>query len=728
MTILGFPLLDILVIVVYFAVVIWIGYRSMKHVADSTDYFLAGRKFGRFIQTFAAFGQGTSAETAVGTSTVVAKNGAAGIGFTLASGVVSMPIFWMTTMWYRRMRYLSLAEFFSERYNSKAMAGVYAISQTIMFMIVAALGFTAMSKTVAAIAEKPLSEYSQVELAERTLALEYQELRQADTATLTPRQIERLDELALHNPQRSFSYIDRTWLTILLAIVILLYAVTGGLEAAFITDTIQGIFIILLTLLLIPFAIGKINDIHGVSGIYGTFETFHKVLPESFFKVLGSANLPQFTWYYILAFGVMGIFNTGIQANQLTAAGSARDDEIARVGFLTGIFIKRYCTVIWGFIAMILIVLYGSEVADPDLVWGMACRDLLPVGLLGLMVACLMAALMSTADALMLTCSSLLTNSVFRPLFPNLSEKVYILAGRLFCVVYMVGGVSIALALDDVLTLFILMFSFNAIIAATFWFGMTWRRATRFAAWTSIIVTFLFTVLVPSTAPLFPGVRTAESLALMTEGYTVENTFQANQTDVTAREVEIVEWERQYERGGAAVGERPEALQIGKQITRESYIEPKSIFWQTGLKRNEQGEYVGGGMLKVELVALHNMGFDLTKNRHAVNETLGVLFRILIPFGIILFISPFTRMEKKSRLDFFYARLRTPVAGSHEADQAAVEEVRKQPSLRDDLKLFPGSNWEFRKWNKRDWIGQGYVLLATFGLILILYLMVTLGR
>jgi SSS family solute:Na+ symporter len=630
-------------------------------------------------------------------------------------------------MWYRRLRYLSLAEFFSERYNSKLMAGFYAVTQAIMFMIVAALGFTAMSKTIAAIAEKPVSEYSQVELVEHRLALEYQQLREADAGALTLEERDRLDELALKSPQLTFSYIDRTWLTIVLAIVILLYAVSGGLEAAFITDTIQGIFIILLSLMLIPFAIAEVTDLHGGNGLFGAFETFHQVLPEAFFKVLGSPNLPQFTWYYILAFGIMGVFNTGIQANQLTAAGSARSDEIARDGFLTGIFIKRYCTVIWGFIAMILIVLYGTEVHDPDLVWGMACRDLLPVGLVGLMVACLMAALMSTADALMLTSSSLLTNNVFRPLFPNCSEKTYILAGRLFCVFYIIGGVGIALALDDVLTLFILMFGFNAIIAAAFWLGMTWRRATRIAAWTSIIVTFLFTVLIPFIAPLFPGVRTADSLALMTEGYSVENTYQANHADVDERSAAITAWERLNERGEAD-GERPESLQVGDRILRLTYIEPRSIFWQTGLERTEDGTNVGGGMLKIELLALHRMGVDLTKNRYAFNETLGVLFRILVPFGLILLVSPFTRMEEKSRLDFFYARLRTPAAGSPEDDAAAVDAVRKQPSLRDDSKLFPGSHWEFRKWTKRDWMGQFYVFLAVLGLILILYAIVTLGR
>jgi hypothetical protein len=56
--ILGLPLLDIVVILAYFAVVLWIGYRAMQRIGNSEDYFLAGRKFGKAIQTFAAFGQG----------------------------------------------------------------------------------------------------------------------------------------------------------------------------------------------------------------------------------------------------------------------------------------------------------------------------------------------------------------------------------------------------------------------------------------------------------------------------------------------------------------------------------------------------------------------------------------------------------------------------------------------------------------------------------------------
>lgn len=727
MMILGLPLLDILVIIAYFAVVLWIGFRAMKRVRNSDDYFLAGRRFGRSIQTFAAFGQGTSAETAVTTTTMVSTNGAAGVGMGLFQGLILMPVMWMTTMWYRRMRYLSLAEFFSERYGSRRMAGFYAAAQAVLFMIVAAGGFAAMSKTIAAIADKPVAALSADEAAERSLAVELRGLKDKDYRLLTPAEQSRIDELSKQNPSLAFSYIDRTWLTICLAVIVLLYAVSGGLEAAFITDMIQGIFILILTVMLIPFAMAKINAVYGKEGFMGTFEAFHDNLPDSFFQVLGSPNLPQFTWYYLLAFAVMGVINTAVQANQLTAAGSAKDDETARVGFLNGIFIKRYCSVIWGFLAMMTLLLYGDKVADPDYVWGLATRELLPTGLVGLMIACLMAALMSTADALMLTSSSLLTNSVYRPLVPEKSEEHYVFIGRIFCVVYIVGGVWIALALDDIFTLFILMLSFNAMLGAAFWMGMIWRRATRPAAWMSILVTFVLTLALPFLLPMIPGVRNHEGFAKQTRGFTVENQYNANAADVEKRAEEIALWETLSARGEAE-GLRPEPLTLGERFTKHDYIRPQSIFWQNGLSRDGEGRPVGAGMLKVELVLLDLLGIDLSANKHALNESLTAILRVLVPFAILIGISLVTRREDKERLDFFFARLRTKVNADHDVDAVEVEKTRLDPARMDHLRLFPGSDWEFRKWTRRDWFGQCVVVAAAAGVLLLLWAMVALGK
>lgn len=107
----GLPLIDIFVIVGYFAVVLGIGVWASRRIHNQEDYFLAGRRFGKFVQTFAAFGQGTSADSAVSTVVLTARNGLAGTWSSLLS-VFGLPIFWITTPWYRRLRLLTLGDFF----------------------------------------------------------------------------------------------------------------------------------------------------------------------------------------------------------------------------------------------------------------------------------------------------------------------------------------------------------------------------------------------------------------------------------------------------------------------------------------------------------------------------------------------------------------------------------------------------------------------------------------
>ena len=51
----GLPVIDIIAIVAYFLVVIIIGLWASGHIKNQEDFFLGGRKFGKFVQTFAAF-------------------------------------------------------------------------------------------------------------------------------------------------------------------------------------------------------------------------------------------------------------------------------------------------------------------------------------------------------------------------------------------------------------------------------------------------------------------------------------------------------------------------------------------------------------------------------------------------------------------------------------------------------------------------------------------------
>lgn len=724
----GFTPLDLLMIALYFAVVLYIGFRAMKRIRTREDYFLGGRRFGRWIQTFAAFGQGTSAESAVTSTTVIGQNGAAGIGFSLAGGLLGMPVFWMTTMWFRRLRLLTFADFFEERYGSRRMAGFYALTQAVFFIVVAAMGFSAMSKTVAAIALKPESALTAAEARERGRALERVELQSRDFQLLSTEERARLETLQTEKPSMDHSYINRTLLMIALAVIVLLYAVAGGLEAAFVSDLIQGLFIIILTIMLIPFAMLKINAMYGVEGFLGPFQALHQQLPASFFQIFGSPALAKFTWYYILAISVMSVLNTQVQANQMTAAGSAKDDETARIGFLNGMFIKRYCTVFWCFLAMLTLLLYARTVTDPDFIWGMATRDLLGTagfGLVGLMVACLMAALMSTADAHMLTTAALLTNSVYRPLVPDRSEAHYVRVGRIFGVVYLAGGVLLAMAFDDILKLFLFMLAFNSMVAASFWLGMTWRRANRIAAWVSIGVTFAFTLALPVLVPLVPGVRDSARLARTTAAYPVVNEYTAGPADLREREAEIARWDARHALGGAE-GERPAPLTLGQRYEKTQIVPEFSIFWQQGLDRSGERPR-GKGMLNVELVVLDALGLDLTKFRISFIETLTYIARVLIPFGLLLLVGRFTRPMDARMLDRFYGRLRTAVKADRDADAEEMRETLADPHRFDHLRLFPNSNWEFRKWTRADWRGMGWVSAGIVGVVVLAGLIVRLG-
>jgi SSS family solute:Na+ symporter len=724
----GLSIIDLVIIIIYFIVIVVIAIRAARSVKNREDYFMAGRRFGKLIQTFAAFGQATSVENVTTTTTMVNANGAAGIWAMLAGGVINLPVFWMTSPWYRRLRLLTMGDFFEERYGSKRMAGFYAICQTIYFVMIAAIGLMAMGKTVAAIAAKPESALSPVERVEYMKAVEREKLEAGDFELLASDQKERLAELQVLNPKKEYSYVNENLLIIIVALVTLIYASIGGLAAAFIVDLVQGAFIILLSVMLIPFAIMRINHQYGSEGFTGAFHTMHKVLPASFMELWGSPSLIEFTWFWIAGFSVMVVLTTAIQANQFTACGSAKDDYTARYGFVSGMLLKRYSSVMWGVLALMTLVLYSGTISNPDYVWGHATRDLLgPLGfgLVGLMIACLIAALMASKSAFMITAAALVTNNLYRPFRPHCSENHYIWVGRVFSVFYVLVSAYFATQSKSLFGLFKMTMMFNCILVAAFWLGMIWRRANRAGAWTSMVVMFIATVALPFGLPTIPGIRTSEYLLKTTNSIPVSRTYIAREMDVQEREHALAIWDHLNEQGKAE-GIRPVILKTGDKFVKKVLLPKKSVFWSEGLELIN-GRLTGTGNLKVELIALDKLGWDLSKNSYSLNETLTFLFRIIIPFIVLMLVSLLTKSEEKDRLDHFYGKMLTPVVGSHADDAREMALTDSNPNRFDHLKLFPRSNWEFRKWNRDDWLGIGGSCLAAISVVLLLLLIISLG-
>lgn len=726
----GLTAIDLVVIAVYFAVVIAIGVWSMRKIKNQEDYFLAGRSFGKFIQTFAAFGQSTSADTCVGVTTTTYSNGAAGTWGSLLY-LFATPLYWMVMPWMRRLRLLTLGDFFEERYGSKPMAGVYAVIGSIGMMAIIAVGFSAMTKTVVALTPKQTSELTAAELIEYNSAVELAQLASTDYKSLTADQQSRLSELSLSNPQKLFSHINQNALIWIVCIIVMLYAVMGGLEAAFLTDTIQGIFIIILSLLLIPFGWAKINAIYGGSGFMDAMRTMHAQLPESSFEIFGSPTTIDFTWYYVLALSCMGMVNVVIQPNSLVVTGSAKGEYECRFGFVTGCFMKRFVTVFWGFFALMAIVLYHDKVHNPDLVWGYATLDLLGplnIGLVGLMIACLMAALMSTADCLMITCSSLLTHNLYKPLFSGKSEKHYICVGRVIGGLVVIGGALIATQFDSILQMLKFMWEINVMVAASFWLGMKWRRATKTAAWSSISATAVLFFVLPIIIPTFANsLRTNDTLLQTTHPEPIVRTYTVRQMDVDERADQIEKFNKlsNADKAGASA---PVALQVGDEFNKTYKLPSKSIYWTKGIKTNDAGQRQGYGMLNLELLLIDKFGGNLSANPYALNETIRIAIRTIVPFIVLIAVSFLTRRDDKKMLDRFFVKMKTRVIIDHDEDAKAMQLSYANPDRFNHKKLFPNSDWEFDKWTKEDSVGFAISVTGVFVVISLLIFLVTVGK
>ncbi|MBN1125521.1 MAG: sodium:solute symporter family protein [Sedimentisphaerales bacterium] len=724
----GLSIVDILIIVLYFAVILVIGFRAMRHIRNQEDYFLGGRRFGKLVQIFAAFGQGTSADSAVGTTTTTYNNGASGIWSALLF-LWGTPVYWFTSPWYRRLRELTLGDFFEERYASKRMAGFYAIVASLWLMLFIAIGMKAVSATVLGVTTKSPTELSVQEQTEYDQAIELDSLIAGKAkGNLTDTQKRRLQELELAHPRKEFSHFTEIEVILTICAIVFIYAIAGGLEAAVYTDMLQGIFIIVLSVILIPFGLARINTMYGGSGPMDAVRTIHHRLPQWYFDIFGSSQTLDFTWYYITSISLLIAVTVAVQANQMNAIGSAKDELTARIGFTAGCFMKRFCTVLWGVTGLIAITLYSARIKDSDLVWGHATRDLLGglgLGLVGLMIACLLAALMSSADMMMITASGVLTRNLYRLLLPNFEERHYVLVGRILGGVVLLGAALFACWFSTVLQLLKMIWEFNAILAAAFWCGMKWRRTTRIGAWSSMLVTSLFFAVVPAIGPwLFPSLRTSAILLKQTDPAPITRTYQAQQMDVEQRQKEIDEWNQQHEPGQISES-RLQAIVPGQSI--EKIIQPprKSIFWSKGIEI-QNGQPQGQGWLYIELVAIDYF-MDLSALPYAMVETIRTLIRLVLPFVIIILVSLMTRPDRKESLDCFYVKMRTPVHVDKKQDQEEMIRSFADPMRFQEKLLFPTSQFEFFKWDKVDIIGFALSVLTVLGIIAMLSFLLQLG-
>ncbi|TWT53215.1 Sodium/glucose cotransporter [Rubripirellula amarantea] len=668
-------LIDYVVLFVYFAVMIGIGFWAMKGVKNQEDYFMGGRGFGKLLQTFAAFGAGTGAHEPVTVGRTGWTSGLSGVWSALMWLFVT-PVYWITAVWYRRMRHLTLGDWFVERYQSKAMGAAYTLFAIVFYMFYLSTMLSAIAKFAV-----PLLGF----------------------------------EVGLFGWELKYTLIPA------IALVVILYGVLGGLTAAYFTDLIQGLFIILLSVLLIPSGLWALAKRFGgpdEQTLMDGFRIMHERVSEDHFNLFSGPSSGEFPIQYILSLSILAMVGIVVQPHFIaTGGGSAKSEDGARIGLVVGNFLKRLCTVGWALTALIALALLSGNAeiaADPDRVWGVAAREILGplnLGLVGLMLACLLAAMMSSADTYMIVTSGLVVRNLYAPYIePDADEKRYLLVGRLTGLIIIIGASWVALRYSDVFGQFKLAMELPILFAAPFWIGMYWRRANCRAAWGTIAFSIVFFFVLPTTLPhLIPSLKESESLAAKTELVTTEFTRNATQADVEKR----IAWEAIDRDVTSPTGPEPPEAVLGEPITITSITGGKPIYWSETESLN------------IDLVAYSAMGFDLSKASKATLETLRLPSRVLLPFLVLVVLSLFTRRDEPVALQRYFAKMNTPVDPDPVADQVKLKKAYESQST--DHKIFPHSDWEFVWPTRKDVLGFLAACLVCAAIIALMQFLAKIG-
>jgi solute:Na+ symporter, SSS family len=434
--------IDISIIVVYFLVIFSIGFYFARRGRTSTDYFLASRNVGWFAIGASLFVSNISTEHFIGLSGSGASSGLAVGHFEWWACLILLILGWVFVPFYLRSNVFTMPEFLERRFNRSC--AVYLASISIIAYI-----FTKIS----------------VQLYAASVVLE------------------RVAGWTL-------------WKTaIVLVIATGVYTIAGGLAAVIYTDMVQTMILITGAVIL------TLVGLHRVGG----FEGLRAAVPASYFHMIKPPDDPAFPWTGIF-FGapILGIWYWCTDQVIVQRVLSAKDEGHAKAGTVFAGFLKIlpvFMLVLPGIIALALfrdLFKFGpnGEVLNGDIAYPTLILNLLPPGLVGLVLAALLAAVMGAMASVFNSASTLFTLDFYKKIRPEASEANLVNMGRVATGIMVLLGLLWVPFIHLISSqLYIYLQSVQAYIsppiAACFVLGILWPRLNAHGAITALLSGFV---------------------------------------------------------------------------------------------------------------------------------------------------------------------------------------------------------------------------------------------
>jgi len=470
---LSFTTLDLVVFFAFLILAMAVGFIAGRKEDTSEDYFLAGRKIPWWGVAASIFGSNVSANHVVGMMGIGFSVGFAQSHFELGAIAGLMLLCYGFLPVYRKLNLYTLSEYLGRRYDDRSRIAYAVIMVVIMAIVQMVPGLYIGARSICVLARG--DAVGQVTEKVETDGVEIEVTRQV---------------------------VDRTYynsFVIALAVIAASYTILGGLKAVVWTDVIQSVLLLaagILVAILVFQAVGGWGAMRELDRAGA--DKMHLYLPSD------HATLP---WTGVLT-GLMAMhfFYWGTNQFIVQRALAARSDREARLGIVAAGFLKLlipFFAIASGVAAVYMFQqrVPGQTIA-PDTAFTAAVSLLIPAGygLMGLIAAGLIGAILSSIDSMMNSAATIVTVDVYqRYVKPTATDRQMIGVGRWSIVGFVTLAALMAIFVLDpnsdenfFLTIADQQNYLTPGLLVAFALGMFWRRATAQSAFVTILAGVVF--------------------------------------------------------------------------------------------------------------------------------------------------------------------------------------------------------------------------------------------
>lgn len=430
----GLSWADIIIIFLYFIFIVYLGVKYSKS-GDEKSYFLAGRGIGWPVIGFSLFAASISSSTLIGQAGDAYSTGIAVFNYNLGSVLVMIFFAWFILPFYIKSKIFTIPEFLEKRFNAASRYYFSAITIIVNIFLDAAGSLYAAAMVMKIIFP--------------------------ETSILT--------------------------LSIVFAIIVAAYTIPGGLSAAIRVDLMQGIFLLVGSIVLTFYA--SYNG--GADYVRELFQEGNVLM-----KLVRANDDPSVPWLgLVLGIPILGLFFWGNNQQLVQRVLTAKSIDEGRkgvllVGFLT--MLTLFLIIIPGVMSINMF----PGLPKPDMVYPNLIMELLPNVLIGFMMAAMVAALTSSLSGLLNSVATLFTMDFYTKFAPESSSKKKVRVGKMASITVLIIAVmwapQIGKQFGTLLKYYQEMLSMMAPpIVAAFILGIFWKRTNAKGAFTGLMAGLL---------------------------------------------------------------------------------------------------------------------------------------------------------------------------------------------------------------------------------------------